>query len=84
MLIGGGIGAGIALLWAPKSGRELRSGIADLVNKGCAATVETAAEVRDRTTEYFETVKETGGKGLGAIASGLSAAREEFRSTFTR
>ena len=34
LLIGGGIGAVIALLFAPKSGHELRGDIADATRKG--------------------------------------------------
>ncbi|MBA2495432.1 MAG: YtxH domain-containing protein, partial [Acidobacteria bacterium] len=34
LLIGGGIGATLALLFAPKSGQELRGDIADVTRKG--------------------------------------------------
>ena len=34
LLIGGGIGAVLALLFAPKSGQELRGDIADATRKG--------------------------------------------------
>ena len=34
LLVGGGIGAILALLFAPKSGQELRGDIADVTRKG--------------------------------------------------
>ena len=47
LLIGGGIGAVIALLFAPKSGVELREDIADVTRKGLEKGKETAAEDDD-------------------------------------
>jgi hypothetical protein len=44
LLIGGGIGAIIALLFAPKSGQELRSGLADAARRGLDKSRETAYE----------------------------------------
>ena len=43
LLIGGGIGAALALLFAPKSGHELRGDIADVTRKGIEKSKETAA-----------------------------------------
>ena len=43
LLIGGGIGAMLALLFAPKSGQELRGDIADVTRKGIDRTRETAS-----------------------------------------
>ena len=40
LLIGGGIGAVIALLFAPKSGHELRGDIADATRKGIDSHVK--------------------------------------------
>ena len=42
LLIGGGIGALLALLFAPKSGEELRGDIADVTRKGIEKGKETA------------------------------------------
>jgi len=42
LLIGGGIGAVIALLFAPKSGQELRGDIADATRKGIDRSREAA------------------------------------------
>lgn len=58
LLIGGGIGAVIALLFAPKSGHELRGDIADATRKGLEKGKETAAQLQERAGEYYEVTKE--------------------------
>lgn len=54
LLIGGGIGAVIALLFAPKSGHELRGDIADATRKGIDKSREAAQQLGDRAGEYYE------------------------------
>ena len=46
-LLGGVVGAGLALLFAPQSGRETRQQIKDLTD-----------DVKDKTTEYVKQAKE--------------------------
>ena len=46
-LLGGVVGAGLALLFAPQSGRETRQKIKDLTD-----------EVKDKTTDYVKQAKE--------------------------
>jgi gas vesicle protein len=58
LLIGGGIGAVIALLFAPKSGHELRGDIADATRKGLEKSKEAAAQLQERAGEYYEVTKE--------------------------
>ena len=58
LLIGGGIGATIALLFAPKSGVELRGDIADATRKGIEKGKETAAQLQERAGEYYEVGRE--------------------------
>lgn len=54
LLIGGGIGAVIALLFAPKSGHELRGDIADATRKGIDKSREAAQQLGDKAGEYYE------------------------------
>jgi gas vesicle protein len=54
LLIGGGIGAILALLFAPKSGHELRGDIADATRKGIDRSREAAQQLGDRAGEYYE------------------------------
>ena len=58
LLIGGGIGAIIALLFAPKSGEELRGDIADATRKGIEKGKETASLVGEKAGDYYEVSRE--------------------------
>jgi hypothetical protein len=58
LLIGGGIGAVIALLFAPKSGVELREDIADATRKGLEKGKETAHHLQEVAGEYYEVSRE--------------------------
>ncbi|MEO6391470.1 MAG: YtxH domain-containing protein [Pyrinomonadaceae bacterium] len=62
LLIGGGIGAVLALLFAPKSGQELRGDIADATRKGIDRTRETASQVGARAGEYYEVGRQRAGE----------------------
>lgn len=66
LLIGGGIGAIVALLFAPKSGEELRGDIADATRKGIEKGKETAAQLQERAGEYYEVTRERAGELYGA------------------
>ena len=62
LLIGGGIGAVLALLFAPKSGEELRGDIADATRKGIDKSREAAQQIGDRAGEYYEQTRERAGE----------------------
>ena len=62
LLIGGGIGAVLALLFAPKSGQELRGDIADATRKGIDKSREAAQQIGDRAGEYYEQTRERAGE----------------------
>ena len=62
LLVGGGIGAILALLFAPKSGQELRGDIADVTRKGVEKGKETAALVGERAGEYYEVTRDKAGE----------------------
>ncbi len=57
-LIGAGIGATMALLFAPKSGRELRGDIADYTKRGLDAANQGAHRVGERASELYEVGRE--------------------------
>ena len=58
LLIGGGIGAILALLFAPKSGQELRGDIADATRKGIDKSREAAQQLGQRAGEYYEVTRD--------------------------
>lgn len=54
LLVGGGIGAILALLFAPKSGEELRGDIADVTRKGIEKSKEAASQIQEKAGDYYE------------------------------
>jgi len=89
LLIGGGIGAVIALLFAPKSGTELRGDIADATRKGIEKGKETAAHLqerageyyevgRERASEYYQTAQEKAGELAGKARSAAATTANPF------
>ncbi len=53
LFIGAGIGATIALLFAPKPGRELRGDIADASRRGVEYTRETSRRVGEKAVDAY-------------------------------
>lgn len=93
-LVGFGMGAVVALLFAPKSGRELRQDIAETTRRGMDKASETyqatrarakelAAAGREKAAEVLEEAKETvvekRDRLTAAIEAGKQAYREEKR-----
>jgi len=90
LLIGGGIGAVIALLFAPKSGQELREDIADVTRKGIEKSKETAAQLQERAGEYYEVGREraselyqTAQEKAGEIGEKAKSAASRTANPFT-
>ena len=54
VLIGAGIGAALALLFAPKSGRELRGDIADVTRRGIDVAGDGLRRASEAAGEYYE------------------------------
>jgi gas vesicle protein len=94
--IGAGLGAVVALLLAPKSGRELREDLADATRKGVDRARETGAQLSTKAGEYYETAASRAGelaagardaaarrgeRFTSAIEAGREAYREEKRRT---
>ena len=74
LLIGAGIGATLALLFAPKSGRELRDDIADYTKRGVDAAGERARVIGDRATDLYGTASAKASEAYGAAAGRVSDA----------
>ena len=54
LIVGGGIGAILALLFAPKSGEELRGDIAEVTRKGIEKSKEAASQIQEKAGDYYE------------------------------
>ena len=94
--IGAAMGAVVALLFAPKSGRELREDLADATRKGVDRARETGSQLSARAGEVYgtattragelaasarEAVASRGERFTSAIEAGREAYREEKRRT---
>src|SRR5947199_3949751 len=55
LLIGAGIGATLALLFAPKKGSELRGDIADYTKRGIDVANQNAKRLGERAGDLYET-----------------------------
>lgn len=62
LLIGGGIGAVLGLLFAPKAGEELRGDIADATRKGLEKGKDAAALVGEKAGDYYEVTRDKAGE----------------------
>ncbi|HUK91356.1 MAG TPA: YtxH domain-containing protein [Blastocatellia bacterium] len=89
LLIGAGIGATLALLFAPKSGRELRDDIADVTRKGVDVAGErvkkasgTASELyetgRTRVGALYETARERAAQSADYVSDAASRQKEQI------
>jgi len=86
LLIGAGIGATLALLFAPKSGRELREDIADVTRRGIDAANEGARRAGDTATELYETGRTRASQAYGTardrFGEAYGAARERVGEAY--
>ena len=84
LLIGGGIGAIIALLCAPKSGQELRGDIADATRKGIDRSREAAQQLGDRAGEYYEATRGRAAELYSQAAERVSEVAQNARDAASR
>ena len=84
LLIGGGIGAILALLFAPKSGQELRSDIADATRKGIDRSREAAQQLGERAGEYYESTRERAAELYSQAAERVGEVANTARETASR
>lgn len=90
LLVGGGIGAILALLFAPKSGEELRGDIAVATRKGIEKGKEYGHQIQEKAGEYYEVSREkaeelyqTAQEKAGDIADKAKAAAARTANPFS-
>jgi gas vesicle protein len=76
LLIGGGIGAAVALLLAPKAGTELRGDIADVTKRSVDATKEKANGLRTQSSEAIGSLRSKADGILNYAANRRARAQE--------
>src|SRR4029077_8404559 len=84
LLIGGGIGAILALLFAPKSGQELRGDIADATRKGIDKSREAAHELGQRAGEYYEVGRDRAAELYSTATESVSDVAQKARDAVNR
>src|SRR6185369_4972040 len=76
---GAAIGAGLALLYAPKSGKEMRETIADLTEDAVDKIKEYAKDAQDKIKTVIEDGKETIVEKKSILASAIEAGKEAMQ-----
>ena len=80
---GGFIGAGLALLLAPSSGRETREKIKGASTEARDKTIERATEAKQRVTELVEKGKEKAVETKADVQAAVEAGKEAFQKRKT-
>jgi len=83
-LVGAGIGAVTALLFAPKAGSELRADIADATRRSVDYARDTGRQVGDRATEYYQTGVERASDYAARGKEAVSGIAERGKETLNR
>ena len=78
--IGATLGAVVALLFAPKSGRELREDLADATRKGVDRARETGTQLSTKAGEYYENAAARAGDLATTAREAASRRGERFSS----
>ena len=85
LLVGGAIGAGLGILYAPKSGKETREDICrktdDLLAKAKDEYEQAAKKVSELAEKGKETVQDSRSRLKRAVDAGVEAYREEQEKT---
>ena len=76
---GAAVGAGLALLYAPKSGREMRETIADLTEDAVDKIKEYAKDAQDKIKTVIEEGRETVVEKKSILASAIEAGKEAMQ-----
>jgi gas vesicle protein len=58
LLVGSGIGAAVALLFAPKPGKELRQDVSDVAKQGLETANKTVSNIKGTADDYYQKAQE--------------------------
>ena len=71
-LFGLGMGIGLGLLFAPMSGEETRSNLAERANDLASSARDTYEQNRDRVNRGVESIRSTAERAMGQVRSGVN------------
>lgn len=83
-LAGMGIGAILALLFAPKSGKETREFIAQKAEEGRDYVTARSKELRKQAEEYVERGKDLVAKQKEQLSAALEAGKQAYQEEKSR
>jgi len=75
-LAGAAVGAGLALLYAPKTGKELREKISDLTDNAVCKIKDCATEAQEKIKSTIECGKEAMKEKKSILTSAIEAGKE--------
>lgn len=78
-LLGGAMGACLALLYAPEPGRKTRERLRDLATEARERTLDAAEDVRDRMEEVIDQGRSLVDEKKGVLNAAYQAGRDAFQ-----
>jgi gas vesicle protein len=78
-LVGGGIGAVVALLFAPRSGRETREMITQRANESRDRVLSASRNVSDKVSTYIDKGKEAVSSQKEQLSAAIEAGKQAYR-----
>lgn len=83
-LAGAGIGAIVALLFAPKTGKDARDYIAQRAGESRNQVTEKSKEYRQRAEGYVDKARDTVAKQKEQLSAALEAGKQAYREEKTK
>ena len=82
-LLGLSVGVGISLLFAPKSGQEIRALIKDKADEGTEYLKQCGCEVKQIAAEWVDKGKEAPSRQKGSLGDAMEAGKRGDRDAAT-
>lgn len=83
-VIGGGVGAIIALLFAPRSGKETRQLIAQKAGESKEYLSNAARNVQEKANEVLDQTRETLTQKKSQLSAAIEAGKQAYRDEKTK
>jgi gas vesicle protein len=77
-LLGAGVGVGIGMLFAPKSGDKTRGLLKEKADEGKEYLKRRSSELRDSATDIIESGKEAIGRQKDALSAAIAVSKQAY------
>lgn len=84
LMAGGAIGAGLALLFAPKSGRELRTDISNTTMKGYDQAKELTANLSEKAKTVYDQAQAKALDTYSSAKEGVNSTIQSAKETLSK